>query len=847
MMIITNKSMIIITSLLSYSLLIRCYIWNKPVLIKRSIISMSKGREETTEYISSYVKKSLSRYEIKEVYLNNKQSDINLTNETIDLSFWCNNFNLTKDDIKESSIIEDIDSLTIPLINLDLKKMTGAISEKLMSPHRRFKAFFALIKGVGGGKSRALEEIRLYYQLYRGDCLAIPITFIGNSEYKKGEMQPLPHYKRLRYTQSIVLSVGIRMIYMFYKNITFSTASKIVYEMFDGLKNDEYSIEELLEYLLSELISHFKSSLELKGKQINSFVLLIDEATKACDNFDFEDAFSYIRIHIYSEAVNKHASSLLIMSSLKNTIYRDRLQVYPIELPESLDINSIVDMIWIPTIRRFPSYTVNKELPNEYRNRLLMLASIVNTAPRLVEMVKLLMIDYLSSHYNRSDSNDDNAMNTMLSSICNNIINMMKNVNTQYSDNYKKLCKVKYLRALIHKTGIDCETYDDRLLGSFYGKRIDCDDEVFDLIKYSAFVNQLRVYDYRILPITNIVYLHTALKSLDSKEEINKSLEELLDLFLEYISNSRSYSYSCDEFLEIISMKWIKIRLQSMTLLSQNEDSQDNRPNEDSQDNRSIMTLFNSCFSSSYSSLFRPLINPYDSNPLKKRLGYNYYGNYCYDNNEYNCDIIWSLGQLELSINKQVNEYSITSSVESISQWKNEIKGISDSSVAVMKSSYKDGSFKENYDFGLLAAFKDHSLLIFIDAKSFDKSISPNRSSISRKNRFKPFYYNYFDMCNIQNEITEEEVMGLKSTNYLRAMYEGNWLYIYQTTYNGPNIYLSRDDFEDDENSYHKKIPGMKYGSLLIINRDSTFNYLSFISEAYKVIRNQANKDKNDL
>eukprot|EP00595_Chromulina_sp_UTEXLB2642_P001611 CAMPEP_0196763490 /NCGR_PEP_ID=MMETSP1095-20130614/4203_1 /TAXON_ID=96789 ORGANISM="Chromulina nebulosa, Strain UTEXLB2642" /NCGR_SAMPLE_ID=MMETSP1095 /ASSEMBLY_ACC=CAM_ASM_000446 /LENGTH=77 /DNA_ID=CAMNT_0042116831 /DNA_START=2150 /DNA_END=2380 /DNA_ORIENTATION=+ len=77
-------------------------------------------------------------------------------------------------------------------------------------------------------------------------------------------------------------------------------------------------------------------------------------------------------------------------------------------------------------------------------------------------------------------------------------------------------------------------------------------------------------------------------------------------------------------------------------------------------------------------------------------------------------------------------------------------------------------------------------------------------------------------------------------------MYEGNWLYIYQTTYDGPNIYLTREDFEDVGFSYHKKIPGMKYGSLLIINRDSTFNYLSFISEAYKVIRNQANKDKND-
>jgi len=214
--------------------------------------------------------------------------------------------------------------------------------------------------------------------------------------------------------------------------------------MVDCLKIGEFVDYRLFGSIISKLINHFKSSLELKGKLINSFVLLMDESAMVSDCIDHkkgisgnDDVFQRLPGEIYDHTLHFCVSSIMIMTTVKDTIFYDRTSRKPISkiiLADLLDINQIVDRIFIPTIRLYSNHTINEELLIKDRDRLLMLASIVYTAPRSVEIVKLSFIDYFTS--NRSEGNEYGQMNNMMSYIYN---NLMKNLNTHYND--KKFLK----------------------------------------------------------------------------------------------------------------------------------------------------------------------------------------------------------------------------------------------------------------------------------------------------------------------------------------------------------------------------------------------------------------------
>mmetsp|Transcript_15082 Transcript_15082/g.13627 ORF Transcript_15082/g.13627 Transcript_15082/m.13627 type:complete len:830 (+) Transcript_15082:96-2585(+) len=780
--------------------------------------SMTSAEYNVTLEMLKYFENNLNQYKIRNVYLNTKNVDINMLNVSPDISFWSNNFNVKIDDIEDSAIIAT-NSLALPLLNFNFVKAVEKVQLTINTPAKshRSKSLLAIVRGVGSGKTRSLEEIRLYYQLVRGDCLAIPITFNSITAFEKSkETQPFRKQNHeLDPDYSMVLAVAIRMLFMFYK-IEYEIAMKIIYNYFRSKLDSNVEIALYFKYLLQSIVANMKSSLKQRSKEINSFILLIDESAKPSDCFSIEDVYSLVRQSIYSISFEKFTAckSAIIMTSLKNTNFFETVSNRPIgiiELTESLDNEKVVDEIWIPTLQSIPGYTIEKEIVKQDRDRLLLLASVARTAPRIVEIINDLLSIHLSSSTTPVKHLDNNVMSKIFNS-------MTENVNVRYPDSI--FPKGLYLYALV------------------FGDPISVDGTVLELVECSAYINQLTEFSnnpFKIIPQGNYVFLNVALEmtseSTIQRRSIEDELREVFKLLSNYIITG--YGKPSGDLLESILMKWIRIRLLCSRLQYQN--------NDDEITYSSLQELFGLTEKSILTKHpKRTQINPYKrQDPSDLDL---------LRNNDVNADYLMELYTSKFPVNKLVRQPNVISSVYSISSWKIDIKNVNAESVAILKPYSENKSTNEHYDLGLFVPFNNNYHLVVIDSKSVDEIplVVKSSSTILRK-KDKPLYYQYFDLCNLQNEISEEEVRDLNSTNYLRAMYEGKWLYIYQTSYNGPNIFLQRDDFIDeiglnDTDVYHKKKPNLRYGSVLIINRETTLNYLGFISDAYRVVRNYQNK-----
>ena len=110
--------------------------------------------------------------------------------------------------------------------------------------------------------------------------------------------------------------------------------------------------------------------------------------------------------------------------------------------------------------------------------------------------------------------------------------------------------------------------------------------------------------------------------------------------------------------------------------------------------------------------------------------------------------------------------------------------------------------------------------------------------SSGKKN--KPAYHQYFKMCQLQDTITDKK----SDASFLDTFSGGDWLYIYFTTHDGANIFFTRDNFIQDIPKFHSVTENnmeKKYGSMLILNREASFNYLGLVRDPYMACRNLRN------
>jgi hypothetical protein len=152
----------------------------------------------------------------------------------------------------------------------------------------------------------------------------------------------------------------------------------------------------------------------------------------------------------------------------------------------------------------------------------------------------------------------------------------------------------------------------------------------------------------------------------------------------------------------------------------------------------------------------------------------------------------------------------------------------------------------EGFDHALAVSLElRKAYIVLVDEKSADEKRITESEPYHWSGHFmgegknpKPPYYQYFRMCEKQDNICDSQKTG---GPYLEALKNGDWIYIYFTTHEGPNIYLKRKDFVDiigkDGDIYHKAIVNRKYGSVLVLNRETAKSFLSIIGNVYIAAR----------
>ena len=139
----------------------------------------------------------------------------------------------------------------------------------------------------------------------------------------------------------------------------------------------------------------------------------------------------------------------------------------------------------------------------------------------------------------------------------------------------------------------------------------------------------------------------------------------------------------------------------------------------------------------------------------------------------------------------------------------------------------------------MLLNLKEHKkTIIFFDEKSREETPDSEMSTLFNAHQ-------YLRMCNRQDEIisSDNDTNGIDNDSYVAAMRNGNWVYIYVSTKTDNDIFLTRDDFDDSSTNDKSKIiherkgNNIKYGSMLVISRDTVKSFLSFLSDSYLASR----------
>ena len=260
------------------------------------------------------------------------------------------------------------------------------IASAKIPPGSRKKPLFAVVRGAGGGKTRALTEItKSLLQNHHSDVLVLGITF--NSEWS-----PKAEYDLWEGIQSCskfyALSLVSRMVSVYFQ----APLSKVSSLM----KSSEAMMKLVLEIEAKEIILHsilwMTETIQSYRKDVNVFILLLDEVMRMEDfmknYFPELDPTSIVREallgqHFITQTDRIVNVALAISSLIVRPIGRtdSGRGIRAIELPSNLNNDLIVNEIWATT------FSISRVLSDQEKYRLKLVAETINSVPRLVEMV----------------------------------------------------------------------------------------------------------------------------------------------------------------------------------------------------------------------------------------------------------------------------------------------------------------------------------------------------------------------------------------------------------------------------------------------------------------------------
>lgn len=209
--------------------------------------------------------------------------------------FWIDKFHCHLESLNPALVMDNPGYMKVndplitmdhPFIELDIKSMTETILSSTVQPCTRLKEMFAIVTGMGRGKTRCLLEIERALRQCNRSVISVAITFDGfTADIPKPFLEVRDNY---------VLSIISRIISSYYE-IPFKGEALELAEnaMLDMLRGKNMNIikpmEKLLMYEPKYRIHHFDHEIIIRSliryivleqrklRPVERFVLLVDE------------------------------------------------------------------------------------------------------------------------------------------------------------------------------------------------------------------------------------------------------------------------------------------------------------------------------------------------------------------------------------------------------------------------------------------------------------------------------------------------------------------------------------------------------------------------------------------
>lgn len=412
-------------------------------------------------------------------------------------------------------LIHDASLLSAPLIDLPIEDIADMVLKTCDDwANDRAKALLAIVRGMGGGKTRALEELRR--SLLRENVLPLAITFNSSMNFDPNEI------KLCRTAEhSFAVSVLVRLTISLY-GISQDTVRRKYLKAFCNLAHKHTAVDLIRGFLWHAAEKIRKARNQPKHAKIR-LVVLVDEAVKVEAAFQ-EDILRVLRDAVLGNTSTQFligpgitstmvVSSLLLLPVLKTSSGR---KIVPIVLPATLDCDRVLHEWWMPDKSSVVDYALKLA-------HLKFVAIALNGLPRCLEEVNTFLIEKKQAKFTVAFCTD-----------------LWKHVINSIAARYKRFTSPSHaaVSALV------------------FGDPIRLNEHVMALIQGSDFTNSITDFDdeFQIVPEASIGMI---LSKKNWDQHIHLSLiEELFTNFL--VKKNRADGDALEEFV----FRWLIVRLE---------------------------------------------------------------------------------------------------------------------------------------------------------------------------------------------------------------------------------------------------------------------------------------------
>ena len=417
------------------------------------------------------------------------------------------------------------EKLSYEIIDFDASSNLALISNVLRDANPRFKELLVVNRGVGGGKTRCLEELKMLANEKIENCLAIAITYNIDWELESSEFRRIVNllYPDKASQKDHVIAVGVvfsvitRITSMIY-GVPFDIATKLY--MNNLATFPKLSFESFYLVLVS-FIKAIVGELRRSGRTIDNFVLLLDETARVNEMLDHEfnilnrDIWLIIRQAMLTSSqlliAIAEVNTALVISSLEYStlhVSQSYRSYTAIIMPDKLNTADVYNKWLSPLLHRHGLTVPDDQVPVLKR-----FTTACERSPRTLEMFGKALVDYLqqSGGTLNSDAYNDIFAETMAL------------VKSRYPD-LAHLPKGLYMHALL------------------FAYAIRADDAVMELVQISMYSNSIESFSpksrYMLTPVTSFILLTAAAEEeLESvgANRLAKLISELHRNFLQCI------------------------------------------------------------------------------------------------------------------------------------------------------------------------------------------------------------------------------------------------------------------------------------------------------------------------